>query len=178
VKRWSSGVLLLCCAPCMSPSTQYEGKHITHLAVCCAVLCCPLVCLLASASIVLYTHGLAVNLAAAHTTCYMIHPFIFLPINRLMSQTATPATARPYTSLTCLGPSTPDAYSHHIPHATAIHSTSPASENRAVQQCSSAAQRTSSSFHSIQQTSPGTLQPLVSLQPHFIHPLHCRISSP
>ena len=73
---WSPAVF--CCAPTAHVCHQVystKGKHITHLAVCCAVLCCPLVCLLASAYNHRYCTYVAVpfNLTAAHTTCYMIH---------------------------------------------------------------------------------------------------------
>ena len=159
---WSPAVLLCSHGPCMSPCIQYENKHITHLAVCCAVLCCPLVCLLASASIiataVLHIHGCAVNLAAAHTTCYMIHPLI------PSTHEPLPPTVRPFTSLTSLGASTPDAYSHHIPHhATSIHS--PLHHHRRIVQCSSAAHIII--IPSNTRRLEPSLQPLVSF--HFNH---------
>lgn len=160
---WSPAVF--CCAPTAHVCHQVystKGKHITHLAVCCAVLCCPLVCLLASASIiataVLHIHGCAVNLAAAHTTCYMIHPLI------PSTHEPLPPTVRPFTSLTSLGASTPDAYSHHIPHhATSIHS--PLHHHRRIVQCSSAAHIII--IPSNTRRLEPSLQPLVSF--HFNH---------
>ena len=160
---WSPAVF--CCAPTAHVCHQVystKGKHITHLAVCCAVLCCPLVCLLASASIiataVLHIHGCAVNLAAAHTTCYMIHPLI------PSTHEPLPPTVRPFTSLTSLGASTPDAYSHHIPHhATSIHS--PLHHHRRIAQCSSAAHIII--IPSNTRRLEPSLQPLVSF--HFNH---------
>ena len=159
---WSPAVF--CCAPTAHVCHQVystKGKHITHLAVCCAVLCCPLVCLLASASIataVLHIHGCAVNLAAAHTTCYMIHPLI------PSTHEPLPSAVRPFTSLTSLGASTPDAYSHHIPHhATSIHS--PLHHHRRIVQCSSAAHIII--IPSNTRRLEPSLQPLVSF--HFNH---------
>ena len=160
---WSPAVF--CCAPTAHVCHQVystKGKHITHLAVCCAVLCCPLVCLLASASIiataVLHIHGCAVNLAAAHTTCYMIHPLT------PSTHEPLPPTVRPFTSLTSLGASTPDAYSHHIPHhATSIHS--PLHHHRRIVQCSSAAHIII--IPSNTRRLEPSLQPLVSF--HFNH---------
>lgn len=127
------------------------------------------------------TVNLAAAAAAAHTTCYMIRPsIILLPSIDSWARQPLPPTARPYASLTSLlgqAPRTLTRITSRTHARNNPHSTSPLCTIGRIVQCSSSS---SSAHHHppIEQTSPGTLQPLVSLQPRFhppgttLHPLH------